>query len=251
MPLKPIFKKIVEFFDKILNLVYPPRCPVCNEVLENNEILAHKQCIKKLPLIDGNVCAKCGKKLAEDEVEYCFDCKKNNFSFNQGRALYIRNDITRDMIYRFKYKDQRYIGKFIGEQFGIYFYDLLRYWQIEAIIPVPLHESRLRKRGFNQSIELAKSLQEYLYYHHKIFIPIYPNLIIRNKKTSRQKDLNVINRKENIFNAFSIGKVNRIPKSALIVDDIYTTGSTIENVSKVLKSIGVKEIYFVVATISS
>ena len=112
------------------------------------------------------------------------------------------------------------------------------HWKAEALIPIPLHPSRKRKRGFNQAELLAKAIAK------RSGIPVDAKLLLRTKKTDAQKDLNDQERLANLRDAFSVQK-NEIPYHNLIlVDDIYTTGSTMDAAAKLLKEHGAQNVYF-------
>ena len=111
---------------------------------------------------------------------------------------------------------------------------------VEAIVPVPIHSSRRRARGFNQAEVLAEILGD------KLKIPVEPQMLTREKKTRPQKELSAAERLKNLSGAFAAGKECGRIKRVLLVDDIYTTGSTIEACARVLQSAGVETVYFAV-----
>ena len=112
-------------------------------------------------------------------------------------------------------------------------------WRAQAFVPIPLHPSRRRKRGFNQAELLAKELSG------RSGIPADAGLLMRVKKTRAQKELNDQERLTNLKDAFSVRK-RKVPyQNIILVDDIYTTGSTMDAAAKVLKENGAKNIYFV------
>jgi ComF family protein len=108
----------------------------------------------------------------------------------------------------------------------------------DALIPVPIHKNRQRERGYNQAEELATEISRLT------GIPVYNNIIKRVKETIPQKELNPRERQNNLKKAFNIAQnVVKLNKT-IIIDDIYTTGSTIDAVAVELRNIGVKEVYF-------
>ena len=107
----------------------------------------------------------------------------------------------------------------------------------QYLIPVPIHSSRLRKRGYNQASLFAYALE-------KISgVPCREDFIIRQKHTGAQKDLGPAERLLNMENAFRIKNLPKDTKRVMIVDDIYTTGSTLESISRLLSEAGVRDIY--------
>ena len=93
-----------------------------------------------------------------EEQEYCYDCQKIIHFYEQGRSLWLHKMPVSQSIYQFKYRNRRVFAQYYAEQMAEQFADLLRKWQIEVIIPVPIHKSKRRKRGYNQAEVLAKEL---------------------------------------------------------------------------------------------
>jgi ComF family protein len=105
------------------------------------------------------------------------------------------------------------------------------------MVPVPVHASRRRRRGFNQAEELARRLSE------KLGIPVDSHILIRTKKTVPQKNLNPAERLRNLEQAFSVASLPPRDKTILLIDDIYTTGATAEACAKILKEAGAEKVY--------
>lgn len=144
----------------------------------------------------------------------------------------------RQIILKIKYDNKREYLEGFAKLMSIKYRDLINKSEIDCIIPVPLHKSRQRERGFNQSDILAKHLSKYLN------IPSFPDYLGRIKKTKDQKGLNKDERRHNLDNAFIAKDIPVYIKNVLIVDDVYTTGTTIEKCAIALKKAGVKNIYF-------
>jgi ComF family protein len=186
---------------------------------------------------------RCGKPVEVDEQEYCKSCTKYLPAFEGGRSLWIHTQPVSSAIYRFKYQNKRRYGKVFGEEMAMRYGNLLRQWGIEEIIPVPLHKDRKKRRGFNQADILADELGRILN------IPVNKTKLYRIRKTRPQKNLDYGQRIRNMKNAFAVSKDGRIKYSVLIVDDIYTTGSTIHKAAKMLKLSGVEKVYFLTISI--
>lgn len=227
-----IIKQLVDF-------IYPRRCPVCHEIVGSGGELICKTCEKKFTYVEEPYCMKCGKPLKEEEKEYCIQCCENNYYFNEGRSVYIYEDTMRFSIYRFKYGNRPEYAEFYASEIYKKYKRKIKEWNADIIIPIPLHKSRLNKRGYNQAYLIAKELSKLSH------IPTDENYLIRKKKTSVQKNLTASEREDNIKNAFKIKK-NRVKlKSAILIDDIYTTGVTINEASKILKEAGFDNVYFI------
>lgn len=146
-------------------------------------------------------------------------------------------------IYKFKYKNRRCYSEVFGAEMADAFLNQVRRWGIEEIIPVPLHSSRRRTRGYNQAELLAEELGK------RWGIPVNKKAVIRIQKTIPQKELGNRARVENLKAAFGVSKAWIPKQKVLIIDDIYTTGNTIHRVAKVLKKAGAQKVYFLTISI--
>lgn len=223
--------------DKILELLYPSKCPLCGvELLAQGDNIC-KECEEQVKKIEGDFCLKCGKMLEETGREFCRDCESHPHLFVQNRGLFPYNGRLKGSIYRYKYQNQRYYAQYYAKELLTELGGQIKCWGVEALVPVPLHKSRKRKRGFNQAEEILKYMEK------PLEIPLYKDYVLREKKTLPQKYLNQAGRQKNLKNAFKIAensvKLNRV----LVCDDIYTTGSTLDAVAQVLMDAGVKEVY--------
>ena len=222
-------------------LLFPRRCPVCDRPAPFGKDIC-PACQGAFVKIRGPVCFKCGKHLQDQTKEYCNDCQKTHHLFERGLALYEYNSVSRAM-YGYKFSGRAEFGQYFGRQMAIHFAGYLKKWQIQAIVPVPLHKKKLKVRGYNQAYLLAKSLSDYT------GIPIYDKLIIRQRNTKPMKELDPKSRQINLKNAFIMGRYDVKLQRVVIVDDIYTTGATIDAMSKVLKDAGADRIYFLTLSI--
>ena len=195
-------------------------------------------CISKLKVVRGAVCCKCGKPLTDDTAELCKDCMEIKHLYKQGRSLYEYKSVSRS-IYRFKYGGRREYGEYFGKAMAHYLGDVIKDWNPDVIVPVPLHKKKLRKRGYNQSGLLAESLAK------ELGIPFDDRLIKRVRNTVPMKELDARKRQINLKNAFIVGSDDVKLKTVVIVDDIYTTGSTIDAMAVAFSRAGVSAVYFV------
>ena len=234
-------RKISKITECLLNAVFPPRCPVCDEILLPEKILIHPKCKALLTMVGNDTCLRCGKQLISERNEFCFDCshKKNKLnkeiSFKQGKAIFVYKGLMKEVIYRYKYANRRdYTDFFVRE--AMKYRDWIESKHIECIVPVPMHRSKQRKRGYNQAESFARGLSR------ELGIPVRTDLVKRIKKTEALKTQNEVQRRESLRGAFMVPEKAGI-HNILLVDDIYTTGSTADEISKVLKCAGAKEIY--------
>lgn len=232
----------------VINLLYPRRCPVCGDIVSPEKILIHPSCISKLSPIKSPSCKKCGKEVIGERTEYCYDCSRHTRTFDWGMALLQYNEAAKHSMAAVKYKNRREYLDFYAAAIDSRFRKNILRLQADALVPVPIHPSRRRQRGYNQAEELAARLSMLW------GIPMDAGLLVRSKKTAPQRELNPAERLKNLQEAFTVnterlGGRMGIPGSVVLIDDIYTTGSTIEACTRALKAAGVQQVYFVVICI--
>ena len=215
---------------------FPNRCPLCDNVISyGNELCS--DCEKKVPYIKEPVCKKCGKQIENERQEFCGDCGRKKHHYIQGKAVFSYEKEMKLSMYRFKYSNRREYAKFFAKNAAERYADWINFREIEAIIPVPLYSGKRRRRGYNQAEVFAKCLAV------QTGIPVVNKIIKRVRNTTPQKELNDRQRKDNLKGAFqvitNIVKYNKI----LLVDDIYTTGATVDAAAEALKNAGVAEVY--------
>ena len=146
-------------------------------------------------------------------------------------------------IYQFKYHNQRRYGTIYAQEILYWYKDVIVSWHPDVIMPVPLHFRRKRKRGYNQARILAELIGT------GTGIAVDSRHLIRRKYTNPQKILGHRQRKKNLKNAFAVKKDFVPVKKVLLIDDIYTTGSTIDAAAYMLKQRGVVNVYFLTISI--
>ncbi len=175
---------------------------------------------------------QCGKPLEDDREEYCPDCSRKRHIFDQGRALFSYQGVIRESLYRFKYANKREYAHVYAQEMAGLLCGWIRQKKITRIVPVPLHPSRQRKRGYNQAAVLAKELGKILN------LPVDENLLFRTRKTEAQKQLSQKARFRNLKGAFAAKELPGETERILLIDDIYTTGSTADAAADALKRRG-------------
>lgn len=225
---------------KLLELLYPKTCPFCGCISPEGIC---SSCRDKLPYVKEPRCKKCGKPVRYETEEYCNDCRKTEHVYEQGRSLWLHKTPVMESIYHFKYDHRKIYAEAYVKEMVRCFEPLLRAWQIDLIVPIPLHRKRLRKRGYNQAELLAVGLGEAL------AVPVDRKMLVRIKNTKPQKQLNDKERHGNLKHAFRVTKNPIYAKNILLVDDIYTTGNTMDYAAKELKNGGCQRIYFLTISI--
>lgn len=185
----------------------------------------------------------CSKPLNAREQEYCRDCQRHTKAFEQGRSLWLHKAPVSQAVYRFKYENKRYYGKIFAQEMAKQYEAQIRRWKIKEIIPVPLHPSKRRTRGYNQAAILAGELGRLLH------IPVNEGILHRIRNTNPQKNLDNLRRAGNLKGAFAVSGRKRARSCVLLVDDIYTTGSTLHQTAKMLKLSGTKKVFFLTISI--
>lgn len=226
---------------KILDLLFPARCVVCDDIVGERGEGVCRKCREKILYIKEPGCLKCGRQLKRKEQEYCEDCRKIPHIYRQGTALYDYGSMA-DSIFRFKYGGRMEYARFYGREL----YEKRKQWlasrRPDALIPVPIHSSRKRMRGYNQAELIARELSGYCK------IPVETSCVRRVKKTRPLKNLSHSERQNNLKRAFKITANDVKLNTVVIIDDIYTTGATIDAMAQALKESGVREVYFMALT---
>ena len=226
----------------LFSIFFPRRCPICDGVLVFGKDICDK-CEEELPYITEPSCKKCGKQLSDERREYCLDCERKPHYYKQGKAIFSYQKGMKLSMYRFKYSKRLEYASFYARCSKERMQSWIVYHNIDVIVPIPMYKHKQRKRGYNQAEIFAKTLGEYLE------LPVATNLVRRIKNTVPQKELNDRQRKDNLKGAFQLQSNIVKYKKILLVDDIYTTGSTMDEVAKCFFEAGVEEVYFVTVCI--
>ncbi len=226
-------RKIAEF---LLDMLYPKKCPLCHEALKDRNQLLCEKCAEKIRPFSGALCMKCGKPVKMEE-EYCPVCRTDRHYFTEGRSIFPYGEAWRQSLVRFKYYGCREYGDFYAKAMSVYGKKYLERWKPQLIVPVPLHSAKKRMRGFNQAAYLAEKLSCYT------GIPWTDSLVLKIRNTRSQKKLDAVHRRNNLRNAYEVTKeLDDI--SILVVDDVYTTGSTMDAMAMCLTDAGAQAVYF-------
>ncbi len=231
--------------EALLNIVFPRRCPVCGDIVTPDGGRICGGCVGILKYAEEPCCLKCGVPLKDDADGYCPGCSGRERFFDRGRAAFIYDDVLSLSIYGFKYHGRQEYAAFYADEIIKRLGRFIEAVSPEALVPIPLHKSRYRKRGYNQAELIAERLSR------RLGIPCEPGLLIREKNTKPQKDLGEKERQNNLKKAFKIGRNDVSLSTVMLIDDIYTTGSTMDSAAACLKENGVKGVFFIVLSASS
>ncbi len=213
---------------KGMDLIFTPRCMFCRRILgAGAQSQVCPWCHPEEFRISKPRCRFCGRPAAE-ENGICPDCRQRRPTVT-GRCLYAYEGIIRDALHRFKYGNCRGYGEGFARQLWEGLEETIRKWQPQLLVPVPLHPKRQRQRGYNQAAVTAAWLAE------QAGIP-WQNLLRRVRNTAPQQSLGYGLRALNIQEAFAVNEGMAVPDRILLIDDIYTTGSTIEACGEALRN---------------
>ncbi|MCR5672197.1 MAG: ComF family protein [Lachnospiraceae bacterium] len=229
--------KITKIPELLADMLFPRVCPICGDLVPFLKGDICPWCIPKLTYADEPYCMMCGKPVDEDE-EFCRDCMKGHHAYDEGRSALIYDEYMSQSIYRFKYNGKREFASFYGRVMYERLEKKIRQWNVDAIVHVPVHKNKLKKRGYDQAYLLARQLSK------RTKIPHLKGLIIRRTATKVQKDLSAAQRQNNLKKAFKVTQNVVKLNSILVVDDIYTTGATVDSIARCLKGAGVEKVYF-------
>ncbi len=223
----------------LLGILFPRVCPICGEIVRGKGAYACPACREKVRFVTEPRCKKCGKSIVQETKEYCRDCTKSRRSFIKGVILADYTAEVRSALAAVKYRNLRQHLDFFCQELSELRGREIRSWEADALIPVPLHPSKRRQRGFNQAEEICLRLAPVL------GIPVDTKVLYRRKKTVPQKDLNDRQRLANLTDAFGADQKAVRYRRVILVDDIYTTGSTAEACTRALLGAGVEEVYVI------
>ena len=215
---------------KVIDLFFPQstRCVFCGS--EDCKYNICDECFASLPFIKSPTCIRCGGRVLPEEI-ICQDCAQVKHLVDVNYSILDYDDFVKSKIISFKQNKKRKIGVAFAHIVKEY-YDAL-HLDIDVIVPVPIHTNRLKERGFNQSEILASKLGEKVNTH----------ILERIKDTPHQTGLSRKNRRENLDRSFSVVDKSKVKgKNILLVDDIYTTGSTLDECASTLYKCGAKSV---------
>lgn len=224
-----------------MDALFPGRCPICDGIRGKNKLICD-ECRLIPRRVSEPRCFRCGKHTDNPNEEFCEDCSSVKRFFERGTALY-EYDSVNDSIARFKNASRPEYAAFYAEEISKYLGTVLKEFEADALIPIPLHPAKYKKRGYNQSELLADEISK------RIKIPVRTDILFRIKNTKEQKKMKGTDRQKNLVGAFHIPQNVVELDNVILVDDVYTTGSTIDEAARILKEAGVKKVYFVTVAI--
>ncbi|MBN1917553.1 MAG: ComF family protein [Verrucomicrobia bacterium] len=221
---------------RLLDLLYPRRCLVCGADLESgpSSVLCNVH-RREVILVEDPMCERCGAKMfaqATGEL-LCAECRSTTRHFDRAFSATIYNDPMKALVHRYKYGLRQYLAR----PFAAWMIEFARRHidtaNLDSLVPVPLHWRRFQYRGFNQAAALAQAVGR------GFGLPVVKHVLRRLRHTTPQVQLGPSERRENMKDAFAVRRAERIKgKRIILVDDVYTTGATINECARVLKKAG-------------
>lgn len=233
--------RITLLLGAILDLLIPPSCAFCRSPINESGIPRFcSQCWSDFAAVKGGVCPRCGRPFGSPEAlthspdHECFTCRKDPPHFDQAFAAGLFEGPLREAIHLYKYRPVRALGKPLAAWMaGQVRFDA----RPDLVMPVPLHRKRLRHRGFNQALLLADGITR----HFDLSL-CFDNLV-RTRPTRPQVELTGAERAVNVKGAFSLLRPEEIEdKGILLIDDVFTTGATMNECARVLKEAGARSV---------
>jgi ComF family protein len=226
----------------LIDLIYPPRCPICQAFLQDQNTLKNGQdlpfcqaCLRDFTEIKSPLCSLCGRPFS-DGVEWdrvCEDCLRKRPSYDIARAPYLYEGALMTAIHELKYAQRSHLADSLGSLLALFAQSWIGELKGYLITPVPLHPRRLRARGFNQSLLLAKRVAR------ETGAELDFLSLRRTRFTKPQTELSSEERKKNVRKAFGVLKPDVVKRRTIVlVDDVATTGSTLNECAKALKKAG-------------
>ena len=224
---------------RLLDLLYPPRCALCDALLPAVEAGAPTcaPCRERLAFVEPPLCPRCGQPAEKPGAEnrVCLRCRNERRYFRAARSVLRYQDGADRLVLDFKFHDQVHLRRFFGGLLRDRFpFPDARY---DRIVPVPLHPERLRWRGYNQSLLLAREVAR------RVGVPVEAAGFVRVKNTRPQVGLRGLERRTNVRGAFHARPLAAWEGARLLlVDDVFTSGSTASECAKVLRIAGARTV---------
>lgn len=232
-----------EFFETLVDLVYPKACLACKEKISNapaNKVVCDR-CFAKIEKNLPPFCHCCGRRLDKRGFlkNICPVCRRKMLHFDRAFSPCLYSGVIKELIHEFKYKNKEFLGPVLGE----FMLEFAREYNlpvdfVDFIVPVPLHKAKLREREFNQAQILAGCIAK------EFKKDLLTDALLRTRNTKTQTNLETDERFENVKGSFSVSDNKYIKgKNILLVDDVLTTGATSSEAAFALKESGANIVF--------
>ncbi|MEG1509824.1 MAG: ComF family protein [Clostridia bacterium] len=227
---------MLKIFEKLFNTLFVDKynCLICGAEIKPNDFCMCDKCKNAMPY---NVvyCNKCGC-YNNNESEYCLYCQNNIRHFTMARSPFVYKDGAKKLVINLKFYNQKFLAKYMAKSMANCYFS--NNFNCNLIVPVPLSIQRKKVRGYNQAEELAKHISKILNLH------LETTNLVKIKNNTPQSSLSAFERKENVAGAYKV--LDKKPfegKTILLVDDVFTTGTTCDEICQTLLKAGAKEVF--------
>lgn len=218
----------------LINVCFPPVCLHCHTEIDSQDMWLCGSCFDKLSFIPEQHCPKCGYPTEDSE---CNNCAENHYVFTQAKSVFLFDGPAKTLVHALKYDGFTHVADWFANQMYKTVLSEMPMPDLNYVTAIPLHRVKKRERGFNQSEEIARAMAT------KLKVPYSDSLLKRKSNTMSQTLLNSVSRRKNLRDAFMPGRVVPSGKNILIIDDVFTTGTTVNEAGKVLMSQGAGSVY--------
>lgn len=215
-------------WSRILDLLYPQRCVGC----QGFGTWLCEACMRLIPRVEAPFCTRCGGEVENPTSQLCARCRTAPLRIERIRSAVYFEGTLRKAVHKFKYRGVTALAEPLGRL-------MTEYWSsrpmpVDVLVPVPLHKNRLRERGFNQAALLAHQLSKQAY------LGVDGQTLVRRRATASQIDLDTEERKKNVHDAFQCTTSALANRRVLLIDDVCTTGATLEACAVALEDGGTR-----------
>ena len=221
-----------------IDLLLPPACLLCGQSLpiDHSKQSFCRDCLTSLTTLSPAHCPCCAQPFPDStSIHLCGNCLKRPPAFSIVHAAGLYQDGIKDAVHRLKYRNQVNLARPLGQLLGKVVEAAAGDFVPDSIVPVPLHPDRLRQRGYNQALEVARPIAQ------QLNVSIDTGLLQRVRRTPPQQGLSAIERRSNLRNAFDLTTAPSV-KRILLVDDVMTTGETVRECCRTLLVGGIREV---------
>ncbi len=226
---------VKQLLNALLDVILPPLCHICHSFIPNaGRLHICPACLGGLPLVSSPICTICGIPFIGTGGDHrCGVCTLMPPHFDAARAHFLYEGAIRELIHTFKYNRNTPLRYPLALLTLEGMRRVLQDYDLNIIVPVPLHRLRLRQRSFNQAVLLGRVLSR------DLGMPMVPDALVRTRATEPQIELSAAERRVNVKGAFAVKGAERIKgRKILLLDDVMTTGSTMDECAKELKKAG-------------
>ncbi|MCE2993435.1 MAG: ComF family protein [Candidatus Jidaibacter sp.] len=233
-----MISRIIKQYSKaFVDTLYPPKCPSCKAKVSDDLVFC-ESCWEEVEFISNPCCAKCSINLPASYLGLlCDRCETRKYSFDRNISAVRYKDSIKDIVHKLKFSDATQLAKIMAHNMTLAF-NRFAHEQFDIIVPVPMHPKKLKMRKYNQAALIAKHVAEYT------GIQICYDALIKLDDTMSQIAYSRLDRFLNMKTAFSFNdKLSVRSCNVLIIDDVMTTGATLNACAKVLKKHGANKVY--------